>query len=92
MPTAKPSRKANSCSGIPDRDRGQLVVAAVVPREGVETLDFEKIEAELRANLSSFKVPRAFVQIARDEVPMLHSNKVARREIAAMMEKRLGRA
>jgi len=77
--------------GIPDRERGQLLVAAVVPRDGVETLDFDKIEAEMRNRLSGYKVPRAYVQIARDEVPMLHSNKVARREISKIMIAKLGR-
>ena len=73
---------------IPDKERGQLVVAAVVPREGVE-LDFVEIEGQLRKRLSSYKVPRAYVQITREQVPMLHSNKVARREIQAMMEREL---
>lgn len=77
--------------GLPDAERGQLVVAAVVPREGAE-LDFAAIEAEMRKRLSAYKVPRAYVAIARDEVPMLHSNKVARRQIAEMMAQRLGRA
>ena len=76
--------------GLPDVERGQVVVAAVVPREGV-TLDFAEIEAQLRRNLSGFKVPRFFVEFAREDVPMLHSNKVARREIAALLAKRLGR-
>lgn len=76
--------------GLPDRERGQLVVAAVVPRDGVE-LDFTAIEAEMRQRLSSYKVPRAYVALTREDVPMLHSNKVARREIAAMMAQRLGR-
>lgn len=76
--------------GIPDRDRGQLVVAAVVPREGVE-LDFGKIEQQLRQRLSSFKVPRAYVALSREQVPMLPSNKVARRQIEALMIERLGR-
>jgi acyl-coenzyme A synthetase/AMP-(fatty) acid ligase len=73
---------------VPDKERGQLVVAAVVPRDGVE-LDFVEIEGQLRKRLSSYKVPRAYVQITREQVPMLHSNKVARREIRAMMEKEL---
>jgi acyl-CoA synthetase (AMP-forming)/AMP-acid ligase II len=77
--------------GIPDKERGQLVVAAVVPRNGCE-LDFTAIEKELRANLSGFKVPREYISISRDEVPMLPSNKVARREIATMMIERLGRS
>jgi acyl-CoA synthetase (AMP-forming)/AMP-acid ligase II len=76
--------------GLPDAERGQLVVAAVVPREGA-TLDFAEIEGKLRKQLSSFKVPRAYIQIAREEVPLLHSNKVARRQIATMIAVRLGR-
>jgi len=76
--------------GLPDKERGQLVVAAVVPREGA-TLDFNAIEAELRKRLSSYKVPRAYVQIARDEVPLLHSNKVSRRMVVDLMAEKLGR-
>jgi acyl-CoA synthetase (AMP-forming)/AMP-acid ligase II len=51
--------------GLPDPQRGQLLVAAVVPR--------------------------AYVAITRDEVPMLHSNKVARRQVERMMAEKLGR-
>ncbi|PEQ10399.1 hypothetical protein B2G71_22515 [Novosphingobium sp. PC22D] len=76
--------------GVPDKQRGELVTAAVVPRDGVE-LDFEAIEAELRRRLSGYKVPRAYLAIRREDVPLLHSNKVARREIAAMMARHLGR-
>lgn len=74
--------------GVPDKERGQLLVAAVVPREGA-TLDFLDIEGQLRKRLSSYKVPRFYMEIARSQVPMLHSNKVARREIQAMMAKQL---
>lgn len=76
--------------GLPDTERGQLVVAAVVPREGVE-IDFAAIEKTLRQRLSSYKVPRAYVVFTREEVPMLHSNKVARRKIETMVAERLGR-
>ena len=76
--------------GLPDKERGQLVVAAVIPREGAE-LDFGAIEATLRQRLSSYKVPRAYVQIAREEVPMLHSNKVSRRQIETLMSNKLNR-
>ena len=47
--------------------------------------------ANLRERLSSYKVPRAYVEIAREEVPMLHSNKVSRRHVEAMMKEKLGR-
>jgi acyl-coenzyme A synthetase/AMP-(fatty) acid ligase len=74
--------------GIPDPERGQLLVAAVVPRDGV-SLDIEVIRQSLTQRLSSYKVPREFVIFSRDEVPMLHSNKVARREIAVMIAGRV---
>lgn len=77
--------------GLPDKERGQLLVAAVVAREGA-TLDFAEIEAQLRKQLSGYKVPRAYVEIGREDVPMLHSNKVSRRQIEALMAERLGRS
>ena len=77
--------------GLPDKERGQLVVAAVVPREGV-ALDFEDIEAKLRHRLSGYKVPRAYVAITREEVPLLHSNKVARRAVESLVAQKLGKA
>ncbi|MET0179127.1 MAG: class I adenylate-forming enzyme family protein [Novosphingobium sp.] len=73
--------------GLPDPQRGQIVAAAVVPVEG-RHLDVATIEKDLRARLSSYKVPRKYVQISRDEVPMLPSNKVAKREIAELIERR----
>jgi acyl-CoA synthetase (AMP-forming)/AMP-acid ligase II len=75
--------------GLPDRERGQLVVAALVPREGVQ-LDVKQIETKLRQRLSSYKVPRAYAVITHGEVPMLISNKVARRQIERMMAERFG--
>ena len=77
--------------GLPDKDRGEIVVAALVPRDGA-VLDLEAIQKQLRERISSFKAPRAYVEISRDEVPMLPSNKVARRQIKTMMAERLGRA
>jgi len=77
--------------GLPDRERGQLLVAALVARDEAQTLDVTAIETQLRQRLSSYKVPRAYVQIRRDEVPMLPSNKVARRELTALIAERLGR-
>ena len=76
--------------GLPDKERGQLVVAALVARYGA-TLDFTEIEKMLRQRLSSYKVPRAYVQIAREEVPLLHSNKVSRRLFGDFLIKKLGR-
>jgi acyl-CoA synthetase (AMP-forming)/AMP-acid ligase II len=76
--------------GLPDDTRGEVVVAAIVPREGAE-LDLSALQAELRTRISSFKVPRELILIAQDEVPMLHSNKVGRRLLQALIAERLGR-
>lgn len=76
--------------GLSDAERGQIVVAGVIPREG-KTLDFAAIEAELRKRLSSYKVPRLYVEMSHADVPMLHSNKVSRRMIEKLLAERLGR-
>lgn len=74
--------------GLPDRERGQKVVAAVVPRDGAQ-LDFDEIQKTLAQRLSTFKVPRAYISITREEVPMLPSNKVARRALEQLIADRL---
>jgi acyl-CoA synthetase (AMP-forming)/AMP-acid ligase II len=76
--------------GLPDPDRGQIVVAAVIPAAGTQP-DFAAIEAGMRQRLSSYKVPRLWLAISRDDVPTLHSNKVSRRELTKLVAERLGR-
>lgn len=77
--------------GVPDTERGQQVVAGLVAEEGA-TLDFDEIGLKMRDRLSSFKVPRAYVRITRQEIPMLHSNKVARRSLQELIFQRLASA
>ncbi len=74
--------------GLPDEERGQLLVAAVVPREGAH-LDFAIVQQQLKARLSPYKVPRAYALFSHAELPMLASNKVARRELAKLLAERL---
>jgi malonyl-CoA/methylmalonyl-CoA synthetase len=50
--------------GIPDRLRGEVPVAYIVPRG---TPDTTALEAACRASLASFKVPRAFMVV--DKLP-----------------------
>ncbi|MBL8230791.1 MAG: AMP-binding protein [Bryobacterales bacterium] len=47
-------------AGIPDPVKGEVPVAYVVPRGDVA---IEELESQCRANLASFKVPRAFVKV-----------------------------
>lgn len=77
--------------GLPDKERGNRLVAALIARDGA-SVDTAAIEAQLRERLSSYKVPRVYVPLMREDVPLLHSNKVSRRELARMMAERLGDA
>ena len=76
--------------GLSDYERGQLVVAAIVPREG-EQLDLGDVNQQLRQRLSSYKVPREYVIISREEVTMLPTNKVSKRKMVELVAEKLGR-
>src|SRR5262249_53234932 len=68
--------------GVPDDERGQVVVAGVAPTLGA-TIDVDDVRERVRKELSSYKVPRAIVVLADDEIPWLGSGKAGRRPIAA---------
>jgi acyl-CoA synthetase (AMP-forming)/AMP-acid ligase II len=61
--------------GLPDRDRGEVVAAAIVVDEG-EGFDEAGLRALLGRELSAYKVPRKFVALPAAEVPVLSSGKV----------------
>jgi acyl-CoA synthetase (AMP-forming)/AMP-acid ligase II len=61
--------------GLPDRDRGQLVVAVIVLDDGVQ-FDESALRDRLRAELSSYKIPKRFVALPSSQIPLLSSGKV----------------
>ena len=61
--------------GVPDAERGQVVVAIVIAPDGTD-VDETSIVDRLRATLSHYKVPRRVVRMSDDEIPMLSSGKV----------------
>jgi acyl-CoA synthetase (AMP-forming)/AMP-acid ligase II len=77
--------------GIPDPVRDQEVVALVVPWRSTDESAPEPTEGvlkeRLRAELSSYKVPRHILVIADADVPWLVSQKVDRRALATLAEK-----
>jgi acyl-CoA synthetase (AMP-forming)/AMP-acid ligase II len=60
--------------GVSAGDRGEDV-AAIVVADPSEALELEKVVSGARAALSSYKVPRRFLFLAPDEVPMLPTGK-----------------
>jgi acyl-CoA synthetase (AMP-forming)/AMP-acid ligase II len=73
--------------GVPDAERGQVVAAIVLAAPG-EHPDVEQLRVELRARLSAYKVPRRFLVMAPDELPMLSSGKPDARAIVERFDER----
>ena len=69
--------------GIADDARGQVVAAAVrVPAGRVVNVD--ELRGALAARLSAYKVPRRFLLLADDAVPLLSSGKLDRLALEAL--------
>ena len=68
--------------GLPDRDRGELVVAAIELHEGATTTA-EALGAYCRERLASYKVPVRFVFRTADEFPRTATGKVQKPRLAA---------
>lgn len=74
----QPGVREAAVVGVPDAVRGELPVAFVV---GDAELDVAALEAALRADLASFKVPRRFVRV--EALPRTALGKVQRQLLAA---------
>jgi acyl-coenzyme A synthetase/AMP-(fatty) acid ligase len=70
--------------GVPDRKAGELVVAAVVRRLD-STLDERTLQARLREQVSSFKVPKRVFFFAFEDLPRTPSNKIRKPALAEMI-------
>ncbi|MEQ8841821.1 MAG: class I adenylate-forming enzyme family protein [Acidimicrobiales bacterium] len=76
--------------GVPHPERGEDVAAAVVLRPG-HTTDVEQLRARVKAELSSYKVPRHVATYASpDELPWLDSGKIDRRAVQQSLIERFG--
>ncbi|WP_052665989.1 AMP-binding protein [Nitriliruptor alkaliphilus] len=64
--------------GVPDEQRGQLVKAYVVPREGIEGSDelAQQLQDHVKATIAPYKYPRRIE--FRDELPRTQTGKLQR--------------
>lgn len=67
--------------GIDDAERGQVVAAAVRVPRGQPAPAEGDLQVALRERLSAYKVPRRFLFLADDDVPMLSSGKLDARAL-----------
>lgn len=54
--------------GVPDRAKGEVVAAVVVPQDG-QTIDVGALEKKVRAEISAYKAPAIIVPMAWEDVP-----------------------
>lgn len=70
-------------TGVPDRDKGEIIVAFIVPRPNANA-DIDEIQKHCRELLSSYKLPdHIFI---RDALPLTPTGKILRRELAEEAE------
>jgi acyl-CoA synthetase (AMP-forming)/AMP-acid ligase II len=72
--------------GIPDEERGQLVVGVVVTQAAIDEAGLRK---KLGEKLSSYKVPRRIVSMTQGEIPLLASGKFDLPKLTAVLQQRL---
>lgn len=67
--------------GAHDGDRGVVVAAAVVPHGG-STLDGDELRAQVRAQLSAYKVPKFVWITTKQDLPFTATGKVKKSDLA----------
>jgi acyl-CoA synthetase (AMP-forming)/AMP-acid ligase II len=67
--------------GVPDPDRGQVVVAVLATDDDV---DESALRQELKRELSAYKIPRRIVAMKSAQIPVLSSGKVDVNRLAAV--------
>jgi len=85
-----PGVQAAVVCGLPDPERGQIVVAAVVLKDG-EVQSEDGLKSVLRQSLSGYKVPGHILFISDDDLPWTGTGKIRLAEIASLVEQRLKR-
>jgi acyl-CoA synthetase (AMP-forming)/AMP-acid ligase II len=72
--------------GIADEARGQVVAAAIRVPAGRADVDVDRLRRELAERLSAYKVPRRFLLLPDDAVPLLSSGKLDRVALEALFD------
>jgi acyl-CoA synthetase (AMP-forming)/AMP-acid ligase II len=72
--------------GIPDAERGELVAAVVVGPGFDEASLRERLTADLKTELSAYKIPKRFLTLPRAELPLLSSGKVDTQQLKKLFD------
>jgi acyl-CoA synthetase (AMP-forming)/AMP-acid ligase II len=77
--------------GVPDPVRGQNVAAAVILKAG-SSLRWEELRERLRAELSSYKIPRHCFFYRDGELPFTDSGKIDKKRLAVLVAEQIASA
>lgn len=83
--TVLPEVQEAAVLGMPDPALGEMLVAVLVLKPGA-TLDESEAKARLRANLSSYKVPKRIFFMAHEALPRTPSAKVQKHRLRDMLQ------
>jgi acyl-CoA synthetase (AMP-forming)/AMP-acid ligase II len=83
-----PGVKLTQTVGVPHETLGEMVVACIVPHEGV-VLDETALRDFLKERLASYKVPRGILFLRDDELAMTGSAKVKAGDLRKLVRERL---
>ena len=83
-----PGVKISQTVGVPHDTLGELVVTCIVAHEGAG-LDAAAVKAFAREQLASFKVPRAVLFFAEDELATTGTNKIKTADLRKLAGERL---
>ena len=61
--------------GLPDPDRGQVVAAVIVFDDSAD-FDEGTLRAQLKTELSAYKIPRRFAAVHSSDIPLMSSGKI----------------
>lgn len=84
-----PGVKVTKTVGVPDELLGELVVACIVPLDGV-TLSEEEVRNFAKQQLASYKVPRRVLFFNEEELSTTGTNKVKSADLRKLAAERLG--
>lgn len=83
-----PGVKVSQTVGVPDDLLGELVVACIVPHEGM-VLSEDEIKAYAKQKLAAYKVPRRVIFVAEDELKTTGSAKIKTADLRKLASERL---
>jgi fatty-acyl-CoA synthase len=83
-----PGVKISQTVGVPHDTLGELVVSCIVPHDGA-ALNEAAVKAFAKEKLASFKVPRAVLFFAEDELATTGTNKIKTADLRKLASKRL---